>query len=408
MTRYIPIVICVAALMGCRQIQLRNHTAVQARTVSDMHTQQVMDNLAMFVYDPGSFPSFSTFDQGAAQVSDMGGLATPTQIGRFTAAEILGLTTFGIEPRLERTAFESWTIKPVNDPRKLELMRCAYQRAVAGIHPEADCCPDCRRLFNKFYTGNPETEIADKVKSGHTTTDCLAGDSYWFETGCKKCVPRNCECLYVGSYCGRYVWVRPEGRNELSKLTLAILDFAVNDPAKEEKPTKEVIFEYGADNKLIKKVVAATINQEDPPESILIDSNTKGQQSALLGYLKTLGIDKAAPQLVTSEDLATLTPEKLAELSRYLTDNHLHPSPSAVKSFQPTIGTFSTEAVKTLAPTTKQRLQESILLDLNRSEINSPSPIFIPSRPSQDPSQGALESLQNLRAITPPRSRLSN
>ncbi len=57
----------------------------------------------------------TTFKQGAAQVQDRGGLGSPTGFGRFTAANVFGLTTFSFQPSLERTAYESWTTEPVNN-----------------------------------------------------------------------------------------------------------------------------------------------------------------------------------------------------------------------------------------------------------------------------------------------------
>ena len=44
----------------------------------------------------------------------------------------------------------------------------------------------------------------------------------------------------VGQYCGVYVWVPPEGRDELTRLTLAILDYALHEPP--VRLTKEIIY----------------------------------------------------------------------------------------------------------------------------------------------------------------------
>ena len=52
---------------------------------------------------------------------------------------------------------ENYTMTPINDPRKLELMRCAYQRAVTSccMLGEAAGCPSCEKRFNRFYLGSP-------------------------------------------------------------------------------------------------------------------------------------------------------------------------------------------------------------------------------------------------------------
>ena len=44
----------------------------------------------------------------------------------------------------------------------------------------------------------------------------------------------------LGQYCGVYVWVLPSGRDELAKLTLAILDYAMHDPP--VRITKQVVY----------------------------------------------------------------------------------------------------------------------------------------------------------------------
>ena len=54
-TRMCRLIAVVALLLpvvaGCTHQQLRFNTVSQARTVADVHTQQVLDNLAKFVHD---------------------------------------------------------------------------------------------------------------------------------------------------------------------------------------------------------------------------------------------------------------------------------------------------------------------------------------------------------------------
>jgi len=81
-----------------------------------------------------------------------------------------------------------------------------------------------KRKCNDAYCNS-----CDRPNSGQVNSECLySSNGCWFCWGCKKCVPKHCS--YVGRYCDSYVWV-PEGpgRDELAKLTLAILDYAVND-----------------------------------------------------------------------------------------------------------------------------------------------------------------------------------
>src|SRR5439155_24071301 len=110
-----------------------------------------------------------------------------------------------------------WTLDPVRDPHKLALMRCAYQKAVAacGEGAVSVTCPDCNAKLGEFLG-----------KNAHCAESCAC----WFHSGCKKDLPKNCDCMPVGHYCGTFVWVTPDGQNELTKLVLNILDFAFRDP----------------------------------------------------------------------------------------------------------------------------------------------------------------------------------
>jgi hypothetical protein len=153
-------------------------------------------------------------------------------------------STLGFSLTATRSAQEGFTITPVNDPRKLELMRCAYQTALrnCGLAEVSGTCPDCKTRFNAFYTGDPDGDMAEKSQ-GTVTSECLYSKC-WLKVGCKKCMQkclgRYNRCCYVGHYCGVYVWVPPEGRDELTKLTLMILDFATHDAP--QRLGKQVVY----------------------------------------------------------------------------------------------------------------------------------------------------------------------
>jgi hypothetical protein len=209
--------LCVFAIslsmIGCTHVQLKRNTVRQAWTVGDIQQQQVLNNLAKFVYDFNSLPSFSIPNQGGSNVIDAGNVGLTPGWSRFSSLVntpfLFGVfgTTFGAS----RQAQESFTMTPINDPRKLELMRCAYQQAVStcrGTDP-SEHCPDCQTILKKFYTGDPDGDINAK-SGGIVTSECLKGPC-WFGAGCKKCVPKGCPCLQVGDYCGTWVWVLPGG-----------------------------------------------------------------------------------------------------------------------------------------------------------------------------------------------------
>ena len=77
----------------------------------------------------------------------------------------------------QRSQQEAFTVTPVNDPRKLELMRCAYQLAVSscGRGAVSGTCPDCQTRFNVFYTGDPNGDIRQGA-NGIVTSECLKAE----------------------------------------------------------------------------------------------------------------------------------------------------------------------------------------------------------------------------------------
>lgn len=286
-----------ACATGCTDMQLRTNTVRESQTVVEIEQQQVLDNLALFVSNFNAMPSFAYPNLGSAIVTDSGTAGLAPTWGRVvqgpTAGQFL-FTALGLSFTGSRQAQESFTLQPVNDPRKLELMRCAYQRAVAscGYAPpealkgamaatfdpagggkESQRCPDCDSVFNKFYTGDPNGNIRD-TSHGITTSDCLKSEFCWFQTGPKKCVPKHCS--YVGHYCDVYVWVPPEGRDQLTKLTLAILDYAQNSaPVGLSKTVVYYVDEYGVptQQKLAVGQVTATIGVDEQNASLLNTSN---------------------------------------------------------------------------------------------------------------------------------------
>jgi hypothetical protein len=134
----------------------------------------------------------------------------------------------------------------------------------------SETCPDCQSRLNAFYTGDLNGDITEKAK-GTVTSVCI-GDKPWFGIGCKKCIPKFCNCDIVGEYCGVYVWVLPGQREELAKLTLAILDYATN--AAPTPLTKSVVYyvdEQGLPTTQAKAVAVVTgnVNVDEQNESLL-------------------------------------------------------------------------------------------------------------------------------------------
>lgn len=245
-SRVVATLLVALTSTGCTHVQLRHNSIRQSATVSEIYQQQVLENLAKFARDPNALPHFSVASGGLNSVNDSGsgqvGLAWNTF--RFTGATLGG--------NAARGQAQNWTLVPVNDPRKLELMRCAYQRAVSHCHPVIlGDCPDCQKRFNKFYTGDISTlppEPGSPASIGIITSNCLGAG--WFHVGCEKCcekIKRENPCWPCGTYCGCTVWVEPGvGTDELAKLTIAILDYALNDPLRIVPPTVEVVAYLGS------------------------------------------------------------------------------------------------------------------------------------------------------------------
>jgi hypothetical protein len=273
MRTWMPLALLLAAV-GCTHTQLRNNTLGQVHTLADLHQQQVLDNLAMFIHNPEALPYFAYPDSGQNQLTDTAG------VGSTITWNAGGFDSANVNPTTLRQASEVWTLHPINDPHKLTLMRCAYQKALesSGLAQASACCPDCDARLRDFYKGHPP---GGEGESGvQQELCCLNFAPGWFRYGRKCDVPCDC-CGYVGHYCGVYVWVPPAGRREFTKLTLAILDFALYDPHEPEQETKEVTLWLDAagnpatQDRAVKQIVAevpvnAAIKTKEDVEKLLI------------------------------------------------------------------------------------------------------------------------------------------
>lgn len=235
---------------GCRHTQLQKNTVTQAGTLNNIYTQQVLDNLAMFVYAPNSMPQFAFPKSSTTQISEngqvVGGLSWTRLIAGFaTGGFVAGGADLG--GSASRTASEAWTMNPIRDPHKLAPMRCAFQYAVesCGYGKASTECPNCELILREFH--------AHDVDAGHIDANCVMNLSEfpWFGAGRKGDVPKDCGCVYVGHYCDQYVWVLPEHRDQLTRLTLAILDYAVHEPPEPVQKDIEVTVLRNKDDKIV-------------------------------------------------------------------------------------------------------------------------------------------------------------
>lgn len=206
------------AQTGCTHRQLRYDNVMQARTLTTIYEQQVLDNLAMFSQSPDSLPFFAVPGTGSASVTDTGGIAAGPLNG--PVRTVIGPLTLG------RGNSQTWALIPITDPDKLERMQLLYQEAIAS-------------------------GIASKST--------------------KKRGP-VAECDLKGNYCGCSIRVCGNNRAAFTRLTLQIIDAAVNDPpAPTPAPTVEVQdIIYQKESGLVSQTRKYNVKAED---IILIPSN---------------------------------------------------------------------------------------------------------------------------------------
>ena len=261
--------VCLSSL-GCTHAQLRRSTVAQSMTLSDIYSQQVLNNLAMFVQNPDALPFFAFPNQGTTSIQDTSSIAGPG----YTSANF-GTSAFDLNA--SRQATENWVLVPVSDPAKLALMRCAYQQAIASTMGtpmnRGAGCPDCAGLRSDFY--GPKKSASGKPDSAGNLP-CLDFPP-WFNWGCEKHakLPKHRACHTIGSYCGVYVCVPPECREMLTRLTMTILDYAVNDPSQFGKRTKQVALYLDARGKLTNQAnyvrsITATIPIDQSSADLLV------------------------------------------------------------------------------------------------------------------------------------------
>lgn len=203
--------------LGCATHRaLHQHTVAANITVTDIYYQQVLNNVALFVNNPASMPSFSVVTAGTVNIQDQaGGSLSPTysptlpyQLQGGGALPILSIL-FGVNG--SRTISENWSTSPVTDSDNIRRMRCAFQLLVGCETSECDRCTE--RLKGFFHGGTESFE-------------CMLPRG-WFCAGSKCDVPEN--ACYVGQHCDTYVWVTPDGIDGLSRFTITVLDIATGE-----------------------------------------------------------------------------------------------------------------------------------------------------------------------------------
>lgn len=248
--RVVALLLAMFACAGCTHRQLTRSMVNQASTVMAIEYQMVLDNIAMFTYNPDVLPWAIRINDGTVQVNDEGGLA---ELGVQWGATP-GVTRAG---RVLRSITEQWGAHPVTDPLVVKTLQDLYRQAI-GLPPlpdpplllqlaeSAEATGGSRRRSAEKQsvasaTGEPEelTPPEGAAASAEAPAEEIgAGLPYqsaplakwrdnldvpvgWFCTGRKGDVPK--EACFVGHYCDNYVWVMPNHFEDLSHFTLVVL-----------------------------------------------------------------------------------------------------------------------------------------------------------------------------------------
>jgi hypothetical protein len=231
-------------LAGCAtHHSLRDNTLKTGATLADLNYQQVLDNVACFVAHPAAMPSIAVINAGTVTVSDQKMLNTnatyvPTETFPQQAGSGLPILSILFNPSTSRNVTENWSLAPVTDIDNLRRIRCAFQLVVLGR--ETTDCDSCLELLRRFYLGE-----TDRL-------DCMLPRG-WFQTGCKKDVPKD--ACYVARCGDTYVWVLPDGLEGLTRFTMTVIDLATGKP---HAPMKTVQRTYKPDGSLDNTQVTTT------------------------------------------------------------------------------------------------------------------------------------------------------
>jgi hypothetical protein len=118
MWRWMPLLLVLGTTVGCAGTQLRKTTVQQVGTITKLHHQIVLDNLAAFACNPDAIPSQAVLKSGATQLLNSGSLTGQYVTG---GGGLLGLTL---------TAVDQWITAPITDETTLRILRIAYRRAL--------------------------------------------------------------------------------------------------------------------------------------------------------------------------------------------------------------------------------------------------------------------------------------
>jgi len=285
MTKTFCVVACAISFIasGCAHTNLAYDHINQARTLTNIHEKQVLDNLAMFLENPNALPFYAMPGTGSAQVTDNGSIGASTLNGPLRT--VLGPLGLSRNNRL------IWASTPVTDPIKLKRMRCAYRRAL-GHGDGSDRCIDCCELTKEWYASD-EAEFAK-------CCDCCSVRPLKIERVGKHLAHKRCE--KTGHYCGTTIRVCPESSADLTRLVMLVMDYAANKP-KAKTPAKTMQVERHVYDDKGRVLLTQTYTAElklDPNGAVIV--TTEPQIGAVLEGKAAAAASPAATETPTENE----------------------------------------------------------------------------------------------------------
>jgi hypothetical protein len=246
----------LSTVSGCTHLALQKNTGRTTNTLTEIHFQQVLDNVARFHANPDTVPSFAVATGGTVSVLDTKSAGfSPTYSPTLTPAQQMGgipILSLLFPLSASREVTENWSLIPITDADNVRRLRCAYQLLVLG-----EATPNyqyCVKQLKEFFAGE-EADLADFFPRRG-----------WYGVGGKKDVPKD--ACYVGCHGCTYVWVTAEGMNALATFTMAALDLATG---KMRTPQRTVVRKYKGEPKpenLVETQVTTTEVDEAALEAI--------------------------------------------------------------------------------------------------------------------------------------------
>jgi hypothetical protein len=257
MSRAILLTGLLSTLSGCTHLALRNDTVRTTNTLADLQFQQILDNVARFQCNPDTVPSFAVASAGTVSVLDQCGAGlsptySPTLPFFQQGGGALPILSLLFPFTAQRSVTENWSLTPITDADNLRRLRCAFRLLVMGkATPNYEFCV---KQMKEFFAGE-EAALADYFPPRE-----------WYGVGGKKDVPK-CAC-YVGCHGCTYVWVTPEGMNDLALFTMGALDLATG---RLRTPQVTEVRKYKGEPKpenLLETTVTRTKDDEEALEAI--------------------------------------------------------------------------------------------------------------------------------------------